>query len=201
MRRSSSAQAKGLRHRNNAAQLLGGSVDNRTSFLSHVKVYSTAIPSASSPAIPGSQGLERQWGMSLADNMKAARKKSGKTQEQVAQEIGRATNNPTFTKGSVSQWETGGSVPELKSFRAWCVATGASADEVLLDKNPDPLLRQLIQIYVRLSPDGRDVVLGKANRVLSEEHPGPAPHNPGDGRLPPGSRPQQKSVKRPSRTR
>lgn len=103
--------------------------------------------------------------------MKAAREKAKKTQQQVADEL-------DVTKGAVSQWENDQTVPELEYFVAFCVYTNASADDILLHREMDPLLRQLIEIWRRLTPDGRDELLGKANRILTEEHPEPGPHNP-----------------------
>ena len=35
----------------------------------------------------------------------------------------------------------------------------------------DPLLAQLITMYTKLSPDGRDAVILRANRIYSEEFP------------------------------
>lgn len=198
----SSAQTKGLRHCHDAAQLLRGGIDNRTALFSHIRTYSMAIQSASSDAIPTEVGLERQCGMALGDNMRIAREKTGKTQELVAQEIAKATGNPNIGKASVSHWEKNRHPPELQSFIAWCAAVDASADEVLLDKNPDPLLRQLIEIYVNLSPAGRDTVLGKAHRVLSEEKSGPPSRGPdGNGRPALSPRLPRPSPKRPSRPR
>ena len=97
------------------------------------------------------------------------------------------------TKGAVSQWENNGTVPELEYFKEFCLFTRASADEVLLERKMDPLLRQLVSIYEKLSPDGRDELLGKANRILSQEQPGPSAHDPFAGRLPPGTKPSKPS--------
>jgi transcriptional regulator with XRE-family HTH domain len=103
--------------------------------------------------------------------MKAVRQRAKKTQQQVADEL-------NVTKGAVSQWENDQTVPELEYFVGFCVYTNASADELLLHRDMDQLLRQLIDIWKRLSPDGRDELIGKANRILTEEHPEPGPHNP-----------------------
>lgn len=109
--------------------------------------------------------------MTLGDRMRAARRAAHKTQEQVADRL-------NVTKGAVSQWENDGTVPELEYFMAFCALTGASADEILLGRDMDPLLRQLVHIWERLSPDGKDTLLGNANRILTEEKPEPGPHNP-----------------------
>jgi transcriptional regulator with XRE-family HTH domain len=117
--------------------------------------------------------------MPLGTKMRAARLAAKKTQEQIAEHL-------DVTKGAVSQWETEETVPELEYFRDFCLFTKASADEILLERNMDPLLRQLVNIWDRLSPDGRDSLLGNANRLLTEEHPEIGEHNP-FGRLPPKS--------------
>lgn len=109
--------------------------------------------------------------MSLGTRMKAARKAANKTQEQVAEAL-------DVTKGAVSQWENDGTVPELQYFAEFCRFTKASADDVLLDRKPDPLLRQLIMLYSELSPDSRDTLLGNANRLHNRDHPGPSAANP-----------------------
>lgn len=116
--------------------------------------------------------------MALGDKLKAARKAAKKTQDQVADHL-------DITKGAVSQWENDETVPELEYFRDFCLYTGASADEILLERRMDPLLRQLVQIWDRLSSDGRDTLLGNANRILSEEHPEAGDHNPFGPSLPP----------------
>lgn len=83
-----------------------------------------------------------------------------------------------MTKGAVSQWENDQTVPELEYFVAFCVYTDASADEILLHREMDPLLSQLVQIWKQLSQDGRDSLLGNANRILARERPEAGPHNP-----------------------
>lgn len=103
--------------------------------------------------------------------MKTARERAGKTQQQVADAI-------EVTKGAISQWENDQTVPELESFVAFCVYTEASSDEILLHREMDPLLSQLIGIWKRLTPDGRDELIGKANRILTKENPEAGPHNP-----------------------
>jgi transcriptional regulator with XRE-family HTH domain len=166
-----SAKAKGLRHRNDAAELAGGLEDDRIPF-AHDATYSTAKQRTSSPAIPFTKAATGQLGMAtLGSRMKAVRKRAKKTQQQVADEL-------DVTKGAVSQWENDQTVPELEYFVGFCVYTNASADELLLHREMDQLLRQLIEIWKRLTTDGRDELLGKANRILAEEHPEPGPHNP-----------------------
>lgn len=110
--------------------------------------------------------------------MRKARTASRKTQDQVAEALG-------MTKGAVSQWETGESVPTLENFRAFCLSVGASADEILLEHGMDPLLRQLVGIWDKLTPDARDALLGNANRLLVEENPETGAHNPWGGQTPP----------------
>jgi transcriptional regulator with XRE-family HTH domain len=118
----------------------------------------------------------------LGRRIARARKAAGMTQDKVAEKLG-------LTKGAVSQWENDTTTPDLGYFIEFCKAVNASADEVLLARRQDPLLAQLIHIYTRLSADGRDLVLLRANRVLSEEQPGPAAHDPYAGALPPSAAP------------
>lgn len=132
--------------------------------------------------------------MGLGENMKAAREAAKKTQQQVADELG-------VTKGAVSQWENDGTVPELEFFKAFCVFTKASADEVLLDRRPDPLLRQLMMLYGELSTDGRDTLLGNANRIHAQERPGPSTSDPFSGRLPPTKPKPKPGIERRAKSR
>lgn len=180
LRRGTAAETERLRHRNDAAELLRGLKDDGIS-LAHYPVYSTAKHPRSSPAIhaPAGYGITIRV-MSLGRKMRAARKAAEKTQDQIADELG-------VTKGAVSQWETDQTVPELEYFVQFCRYTRASADDILLERSMNPLLRQLVMIWDRLSDDGKDKLLGNANRILSEEQPGPAVHDP-FGTLPPGSR-------------
>jgi transcriptional regulator with XRE-family HTH domain len=105
--------------------------------------------------------------MPLNDKIKAARLDAQKTQEQVASHIG-------VTKGAVSQWETGETVPDLEYFREFCLYTGVSADALLLDRSmSDPLLSRLVNIWHQLTPEGKDKLIGAANRVLVEEQTQP----------------------------
>lgn len=130
-----------------------------------------AIPSRSSVAIPRVGGEQTEWGMTtMGERIKAARKASGLTQSQVADAC-------DVTKGAVSQWEKDGTVPELKSFLKFCQKTRAAADFILLGRG-DQLLGHLLDMYDRLSRDGRDNLLVRANRILTEEQPGPAAHDP-----------------------
>jgi transcriptional regulator with XRE-family HTH domain len=107
----------------------------------------------------------------LGAKMRSARLLAKKTQDQVADHL-------DITKGAVSQWENDLTVPELEYFRGYCLFVGGSADEILLEHGMDPLLRQLVGIWDKLSPDARDSLLGNANRLLVEEKPESGPHNP-----------------------
>jgi transcriptional regulator with XRE-family HTH domain len=113
----------------------------------------------------------------LGAKMRSARLLAKKTQDQVADQLG-------ITKGAVSQWENDLTVPELEYFRGYCLFVGGSADEILLEHGMDPLLRQLVGIWDKLSPDAKDSLLGNANRLLVEEKPEPGPHNPFGGHPP-----------------
>lgn len=180
LRRRPSTQAQGLRHGDDATEFLGGFENNRIPF-THRGAYIAWLNTAcQAPLYPPSGNLDRQFGMSdtLGQKMRRARAASGKTQDQVAEQIG-------TTKGAVSQWENNGTVPELENFRAYCLSVGASADEILLEHGMDPLLRQLVGIWDKLSQDARDALLGNANRLLVEENPQAGVHNPWGGKTPP----------------
>lgn len=170
LRRRAPAKAKGVRHRDDAAELPCGLENDRIAF-AHGRRYSTAIPSRQAPLYPHTGGRLDNSDMALHEKIRAARREAQKTQEQVAEQIG-------LTKGAVSQWETGETVPDLESFRLFCVYTGASADDLLLDRAmSDPLLARLIGIWNQLTPDGKDRLLGAANRILAEEQASP-PESP-----------------------
>ena len=100
--------------------------------------------------------------------MRSARKLAKKTQDQVAEHL-------DITKGAVSQWENDQTVPELEYFRGYCLFVGASADEILLQHGMDPMLRQLVGIWDKLTPDAKDTLLGNANRLMVEEDPEAGP--------------------------
>lgn len=176
LRSSSTTQAERFRHGYDPAQLGSGYADHWVSFSHLNNLYSMAIPAASSAAIPGVALDRTKCAMTLGDKIRAARLAARKTQDQVAEKLG-------LTKGAISQWENDGTIPELQTFMDFCKYTGASADEILLDRDMDPLLRQLILIWEKLSSDGRDTLLGNANRLLTEEHPEPGPHNPFGSKL------------------
>lgn len=171
LRGCAAAKAQSLRHGDDAAQFLRGLKNDGIS-PAHNVIYSTAKLRPSSATIPTNSAEARQWDMpTLGRQMRAARERAQKTQQQVADHL-------DVTKGAVSQWENDQTVPELEYFVEFCVYTDTSADEILLHREMDPLLRQLVQIWKRLSQDGRDTLLGNANRLLSKERPEPGPHNP-----------------------
>lgn len=68
--------------------------------------------------------------------MKTARLAAKKTQDQIAEGL-------KLTKGAVSQWETNTTTPTLGQFRAFCDLTGASADELLLNRRLSALEKRI----------------------------------------------------------
>lgn len=74
--------------------------------------------------------------MSLGAKIREARKLAELTQDQVAEALG-------LTKGAVSQWETNSTTPTLGQFRAFCSATKASADELLLGRRLQGLEKRI----------------------------------------------------------
>ena len=61
---------------------------------------------------------------------------------------------------------------DLKASTLAGLAKALKADaEYLLTGVGDPLQFQLVEIYRKLSEDGRDELLGRANRIYAQEHP------------------------------
>ena len=67
--------------------------------------------------------------MKLSEKICYCRKKSGKSQEALAEEIG-------VSRQAVSKWETGEAEPELKKLRLLAEAFGVSTDWLLSDEEP-----------------------------------------------------------------
>lgn len=81
--------------------------------------------------------------------MKAARKRADLTQDKLAEKFG-------ITKSAVSQWESGSTLPDIRSVIALCRASqGNSADEILLGEaalRVSTEERQLLQLMRELPP-------------------------------------------------
>jgi transcriptional regulator with XRE-family HTH domain len=126
-------------------------------------------------------GRELEPPKTLGGRIRQVRKLAGLTLEGVAIEIG-------VTKGAVSAWENNLNPPDVPNLAKFCRLVGVAADYVLLGRG-DILLGQLTLIYDRLSHDGRDSLLVRANRILSEEQPGPNVHDPFGGKQTPSGAP------------
>ena len=76
-------------------------------------------------------------------------------------------------QSSLSDIETGEtSAQELKALTLLGLAKGLRADpEFLLTGKGDPLQYQLVWFYGKLSANGKDTLLGNANRIYSQEYP------------------------------
>ena len=62
--------------------------------------------------------------MILADKIIELRKKNGWSQEELAEKMG-------LTRQTISQWETGASVPDVEELQRLCAALSASAEELI----------------------------------------------------------------------
>lgn len=128
--------------------------------------------------------------MNLGRRLKDAREKRGLTQEQLAAKV------PGASQAAISALERRNSETTTLLFEfadvlqinpRWLLTgEGVSGlDGPLLGDPSDPLLHQLIGFYGDLSRDGRDKLLGTANRLYTEEHPGVSAANPFPGRRAP----------------
>lgn len=92
--------------------------------------------------------------MSFGDKIRKARGKI--TQAAVAEAMVKTGLVENFSKGALSQWENNRTTPDLPQFIAFCSVTGASADELLLNRKlqglekrigalPEPLREFVIQ--------------------------------------------------------
>lgn len=65
----------------------------------------------------------------LSENIYALRRKSGLSQEALAEKIG-------VSRQSISKWETGAATPELEKLKALCSCFGVTLDELIGDGAP-----------------------------------------------------------------
>ena len=103
--------------------------------------------------------------------MRAARKRAGLTQEQLAALVG-------VTGGAVSQWENGQTMPDLKPILALCEASRAnSADEILTGARQstlDDFERQFVETFRQLPREFQIAAHANVNQLWELAHPGKA---------------------------
>lgn len=130
--------------------------------------------------------------MRLGGRLKQAREKRKMTQEDLAAAVRGASQAmiSALEKRDSKRTHLLFAFAEALEVNPEWLATGVG--DSWLDHPPrtDPLLRQLVEIYSQLTPDGRDTLLGNANRLLATEKPG-GPHDPFPKAL---KRPQARSV-------
>ena len=99
----------------------------------------------------------------------------------MAKTIGRAK---PYTGETVRRYEEGIDEPGEDARKALSLVFGKSEAFILFGDEREPsdkLLAQLIDLYGSLSEDGRDRLLGAANRIHVDEHPGRSAANPFPG--------------------
>ena len=88
-----------------------------------------------------------------------------------------------FTGETIRQYEAGQNDPGKAARTALAVVFDKSESYIEFGKDdgqgaPDVIRDQLLSFYDLLSPDGRDRLIGAANRIYNEEHPEASPANP-----------------------
>lgn len=78
--------------------------------------------------------------MKLYEKIYYCRKKSGMSQEALAEKIG-------VSRQAISKWETGDAVPELSKLKSLCDIFGVTADWMLSEDEPDEIHKQEPIIY------------------------------------------------------
>lgn len=100
--------------------------------------------------------------------MKKARRRSGKTQEQVAEEmtsrLGRASEPVHFT--TISRWENGHLQPELSTLVAYAGAVGVGDFRELLEEAPE---EATVQDFDQLMRDLGALIRVAASVAVREE--------------------------------
>jgi transcriptional regulator with XRE-family HTH domain len=79
-------------------------------------------------ALALSISLSYEFGMTVPERLKRARKKLGKSQQQIANEVG-------CTQPLVSQWENGDGLPPTERVRAVAAAYGLRPELLLPDEH------------------------------------------------------------------
>jgi transcriptional regulator with XRE-family HTH domain len=68
--------------------------------------------------------------MNFAENLSVRRKKTGMTQEQLAERL-------HVTRQAVSKWESGQAVPDVETFQRICVALETQPNDLLDEQSPN----------------------------------------------------------------
>lgn len=121
--------------------------------------------------------------MNLGKRLKQAREKRGLTQEQLSAAVkgsSQAMISALEKRDSLTTTLLFQFADALKVNPRWLLNGGPLTDS-WLDREPksrDELELQLIDIYEKLSQDGKDALLANANRIFSKEHPEKSTANP-----------------------
>lgn len=104
--------------------------------------------------------------MAFAEKLKAARKRTGLSQERLAERLG-------VSRQAVTKWETGAGVPDVDNLVRIASLFGASIDELLSDEPESPQPRQpvgypfeSVMEYDIAEPKRYDLKLGGARRLV-----------------------------------
>jgi len=128
-------------------------------------------------------GVVTSFQMNLGKRLKQARERRKLTQEQLSAAVTNASQamiSALEKRDSLTTTLLFQFADALKVNPRWLLNGGPLADS-WLDKPPekkDELELQLIDIYGKLSQDGRDALLANANRIFSKENPGKSTANP-----------------------
>lgn len=83
--------------------------------------------------------------MKLSEKIQYCRKKSGQSQEALAEKLG-------VSRQAVSKWETGESEPEISKLKLLSQVLGVSSDWLLSDEDPEPEVQPQTQQKAQPAP-------------------------------------------------
>lgn len=102
--------------------------------------------------------------MKLHEKIYYCRKKSGMSQEMLAEKIG-------VSRQAISKWETGDAVPELSKLKSLCDIFGVTADWMISEDEPDETLKKEAVAYPdRISrlDDLTDKIADSAEKIFKK---------------------------------
>lgn len=118
----------------------------------------------------------------IGDRIQAQRLVKGWSRPEAGKQLARLMGREEpYTGEAWRQWEVGVSTPKADAIKGMSLLFGKSEVYLLFGdewRPTDKLLAQLIELYEQLSEDGRDRLLGMANRVFVEENPAKSVANP-----------------------
>lgn len=118
----------------------------------------------------------------IGDRIEAQRLLKGWSRPEAGRQLARVMGRDDAYSGEAwRQWEVGVSSPKADAIKGLSRLFGKSEVYFLFGdewRPTDKLLAQLIELYEQLSEDGRDRLLGAANRMFVDENPGKSVANP-----------------------